>query len=212
MPLTSLQYDRLHAERIVNRIASRKMYQLAFHLCQFLKLKDETVLVTWACEKAATSTQTDAEIHEAIKRKLGGKRGVDFSEIVNAAVEAKRKRLAIMLLGLETRVEGTSKLWLAPFPPPSRTLFRASILTDVFICTDQVLLLVGMHEINLALQKAIRSSDCDLIYRVIVASERLPPNSHSHQVQLVAIPLCTNWQSIERTLFARNSLRHLQKL
>jgi hypothetical protein len=26
MPLTSLQFDRLHAERIVNRIASRKMY------------------------------------------------------------------------------------------------------------------------------------------------------------------------------------------
>jgi hypothetical protein len=104
MPITVHQYDRMTPTFLVNRLMMRKKYFMASKLCKHLKRPDDDVLVDWACEKIRTSTLSDDELQVLIKSKFSSKLGVSFSEVSRHAIEAGRKKLAVMLLDDEPRV------------------------------------------------------------------------------------------------------------
>lgn len=58
LPLTVQQYNRLTPEVLVGRLTMRKHHFLALRICELLKLKNERVLVHWACEKVTHRLMT----------------------------------------------------------------------------------------------------------------------------------------------------------
>ena len=152
IPLTILQYTRLTPEVLVNRLTVRNFHFLALRICEYLKLKNESVLVHWASEKVKRLTATEAsdeEISQVIITKLKEYDRVSYLEVASSAYHMGRRRLATMLLDME--------------PNPA----------------DQVPLLLSMQEEQLALRKAINSEDTDLIYLTLIHLERSRPDIDS---------------------------------
>jgi vacuolar protein sorting-associated protein 16 len=158
LPLTIQEYTRLTPEVLVNRLTLRNHHFLAIKICELLKLPKESVLIHWASEKvkklsAAPSSSSssspsvsDEEITALITTKLRPYPRISYLDIAAAAYQMGRRKLATMLLELESN--------------PS----------------DQVPLLLSMNEVELALQKAITSDDSDLIYLTLIHLERSEPN------------------------------------
>lgn len=149
LPLTIQEYTRLTPEVLVNRLTIRNHHYLALKICELLKLPNESVLIHWASEKVKKLTltnSTDEEITSFITYKLRPYNRISYLDIAAAAYQMGRRKLATMLLELESN--------------PS----------------DQVPLLLSMNEVELALQKAIASDDSDLIYLTLIHLERSEPN------------------------------------
>jgi hypothetical protein len=149
LPLTIQQYNRLTPEVLVNRLNIRNHHFLALKICELLKLKNERVLVHWACEKVkrmAALNLSDEEISATVRRRLEPYGRVSYLEIATAAYHMSRRRLATMILDMEQHA------------------------------ADQVPLLLSMKEEELALQKAINSEDTDLIYLTLIHLERSRPD------------------------------------
>ena len=149
IPLTIQQYSRLNPEVLVNRLTVRNFHFLALRICEYLKLNNESVLVHWASEKVKRLTETDAtdeEISAVIKGKLQNYGRVSYLEVASSAYHMGRRKLATMLLDMESNP------------------------------ADQVPLLLSMQEEELALQKAINSEDTDLIYLTLIHLEKSQPD------------------------------------
>lgn len=144
LPLTIQQYTRLTPEVLVGRLTSRNCHFLALKICELLRLKNERVLIHWACEKIRRMAQTgatDDEINRTIKTQLAPYGRISYLAVAEAAYSIKRKKLATIILDREQQPE------------------------------DQIPLLLKMNEEELALQKAITSEDTDLIYYTIMTLE-----------------------------------------
>lgn len=169
LPLTIQQYTRLTPEVLVNRLTVRNFHFLALRICEYLKLKNESVLVHWASEKVKRLTSTNAsdeEISQIIKNKLKDYDRVSYLEVASSAYHMGRRRLATMLLDME--------------PNPA----------------DQVPLLLSMQEEQLALQKAITSEDTDLIYLTLIHLERSRPDIDNFFQLVHAYPMATSLLTI----------------
>ncbi|OQS02820.1 vacuolar protein sorting-associated protein [Thraustotheca clavata] len=156
LPLTLTQFDRLTSDVVVSRLVAMRQHFLASKICEYLKISPDRVLVHWACEKVKTSfgdnlnatnltPTTDEGIVALVRKRLKDATLVSYSEIASCAERAGRRRLATMLLDLEENA------------------------------SDQVPLLLSMGECELALRKALESSQTDLIYMAIFHMERLVP-------------------------------------
>eukprot|EP01038_Epipyxis_sp_PR26KG_P015328 gene15328-20658_t len=154
LPLTIQQYNRLTPEVLVGRLTMRNHHFLALKICELLKLKNERVLIHWACEKVRrmstnlNSVSSDEEINRVIKKQLEPYGRVSYLAIAEAAYNVGRRRLATFILDKEQHTPG-----------------------------DQIPLLLKMNEEELALQKAINSEDTDLIYYTLISLEsRISPS------------------------------------
>ncbi len=155
IPLTVQQYNRLTPEVLVGRLTTRNQHLLALKICELLRLKNERVLIHWACEKVkrmALTTSTDEEINQTIKNQLGKFGRISYLAVAEAAYGIGRRRLATIILDREQQPD------------------------------DQIPLLLKMNEEELALQKAINSEDTDLIYYTLISLEsRVIPGNKSSQ-------------------------------
>jgi vacuolar protein sorting-associated protein 16 len=145
LPLTLQQYNRLTPEILVNRLTYRGHHYLALKICELLRLKNERVLIHWACEKVrklASQNVPDETIKETIKKKLEPYPRISYLDVASAAYQMGKRRLATMILDMEQQA------------------------------ADQVPLLLSMQEEELALQKAINSEDTDLIYLTLIHLEK----------------------------------------
>lgn len=152
LPLTSLQYDSLTPAVLVGRLTLRKYHFLALKICELLQLRNDRVLMHWACEKikiltssssSASSSKSDTEIATIIRDKLlSHNSSISFLEIAAAAYHIGRRNLATVILNFEAHM------------------------------ADQVPLLLSMGEEEMALQKAVYSEDTDLICLVLIHLER----------------------------------------
>jgi vacuolar protein sorting-associated protein 16 len=165
LPLTIQEYMRLTPEVLVNRLTIRNHHFLALKICDLLKLPNESVLIHWASEKVkklTETTSTDEEITSLITYKLRPYHRISYLDIATAAYQMGRRKLATMLLELESNA------------------------------SDQVPLLLSMNEVELALQKAMTSDDNDLIYLTLIHLERSEPNSESFYRLLAQYPEALN--------------------
>jgi hypothetical protein len=68
------QYNRLSPEVLVARLTMRNHHFLALKICELLKLKNERVLIHWACEKvrkmSLSKSTSDEEINQVLRRML----------------------------------------------------------------------------------------------------------------------------------------------
>ena len=165
IPLTIQQYNRLTPEVLISRLTCRDMHLLALRVCALLQLKPERVLVHWASEKVkrlAPTPASDEEIADTIRRRLQSFPRVSFLEVAAAAYQMGRRRLATIVLDMETHA------------------------------ADQVPLLLSMQEDELALQKSINSEDTDLIYLVLIHLERSRPDIENFYRLVHAHPEASN--------------------
>lgn len=148
MPMTMQQYTLLTPETLVARLTARDLHLLAMKISALLGLREEKILVHWACEKVrrlAATPAGDEEIAASIRRRLEATRA-SYLEIAAAAYHTGRRHLATMILDLEQHA------------------------------ADQVPLLLSMQEDEVALQKAVNSEDTDLVYLVLIHLERSRPD------------------------------------
>lgn len=127
--------------QLIARLTVRSQHLLALRIAEFLRLSPAPVLRHWARATilAAKSTSADASATCAlIVSKLKGRPGVSPADVARTAWESGQAALATKLLDHE---------------PKAR---------------KQVPLLVSMKEDDLALVKAVQSSDPDLVYTVLL--------------------------------------------
>lgn len=156
MPLTIQQYNRLTPEVLVGRLTIRKHHLLALRICELLKMREERVLVHWACEKVksmASQNASDESINAVLKKQLEPYERVSYLAIAESAYNMGRRRLATYILDMEQH--------------PG----------------DQIPLLLKMNEEELALKKAINSEDTDLIYYTIISLEATLAKSSKDKVE-----------------------------
>ena len=139
-PLTygQLQYMKDNGELLTKRLINNHHHYLALEIAKFWKLRQDNIYVHWACVKLQDFSYSDNEMVELICSKLFKCKSVSYTDIARKALDCNRKELAIKLLDNE--------------PAISR----------------KVPLLLYMEEFELALDRAIESSDPDLIYLVIM--------------------------------------------
>jgi hypothetical protein len=144
--LTSMQFDRLAVNILIDRLLAQKCHVLAFCISEYLGLNMGRVMVHWACTKLQSSlslSSLDVDIESLLKARL------QFSDssasCVSVAATADfvgRRLLAIKLLECECSA------------------------------FEQVKLLLTMREYELAVTKAVESREVDLIYLAIISMER----------------------------------------
>lgn len=135
--LTYEQFSKLSAERLIQRLLSRRQYTLALRLADYLHLPTEGIYIDWASVMVRTSSQQEDVICQTIVSRLSKKTGVSYEGIARAAYEEGRVKLATQLLDYEPRAG------------------------------RQVPLLMTMEEDGSALVKAIASGDMDLVFYVL---------------------------------------------
>jgi vacuolar protein sorting-associated protein 16 len=142
--MTMGQFQAITPEVLIVRLIARNHHFLALRICDLLKLKNERVLVHWACEKVRRmggSKLSDEDINILIRKQLDPYGKVSYLPIAEAAYIIGRRRLATLILDREQH--------------PG----------------DQIPLLLRMNEEELALQKAVNSEDTDLIYYTLISLE-----------------------------------------
>ena len=145
LPLTYDQYGRLTPEKLIQRLINRHEYLLAIRLSDFLHLPTNKIYVHWASHKVRNSTADEDTICNSVVSRLSSKRGISFELIARAAHDEGRSHLATELLNHESRAG------------------------------KQVPLLLSMSEDELALDKAIASSDTDLVFFVLLHLKKTLP-------------------------------------
>jgi hypothetical protein len=104
LPLTIQQYNRLTPDVLVGRLTLRNQHFLALKICELLNLRNERVLIHWACEKVKKMSQTNAtdeEINKTIKKQLEPYGRVSYLPIAEAAYNKGRRKLATFILDKE---------------------------------------------------------------------------------------------------------------
>nr|POF18683.1 putative vacuolar protein sorting-associated protein 16 like [Quercus suber] len=147
LPISYEQYTRLTPERLIQRLVNRQEYLLALKISEFLHLPVDRIYVHWAQQKVRTSKTDEDSICQDIVRKLSGQRGISFEEVARAAYDEGRGKLATRLLEHEPRAG------------------------------KQVPLLLDVGEESIALDKAIESSDTDLVFFVLLSLKKKIPLS-----------------------------------
>eukprot|EP00887_Chlorella_sp_A99_P002232 scaffold10.g2232.t1 len=144
IPLTMRQLEAEGLQAVVARLVGRRLYLLAYRICEPLGLSPEQVLVSWACDKisAAASSVADQELLAALQAKLKGQPGVKYATVAAHAQAVGRRHLAALLLEHETAAG------------------------------EQVPLLLELGEDERALEKAVESGDSDLLFQVVHAMWR----------------------------------------
>ncbi|KAI0816380.1 vacuolar protein sorting-associated protein [Xylaria sp. FL0064] len=145
LPLSYEQYQRLTPEGLIQRLINRHEYLLALKIAGYLHLATDRIYVHWASAKVRTGAEDDSTICRMVVEKLAGKPGISFETIARAAYDEGRGRLATELLNHEPRAG------------------------------RQVPLLLSMEEDEIALDKAIESSDSDLIFFVLLQLKKKLP-------------------------------------
>jgi len=142
IPLTDVQFKRLTGEVLIDRLINRHQHLLAFRIAEYLHMKNDRVLVHWACAKVKKADLDDRIVCQQIVEKLGNQKGISYAEVAKTAYKVGRPELATQLLDYEPRA------------------------------AEQVPLLISMQEDERALIKAIESGDTDLVYLVITHLKR----------------------------------------
>jgi len=138
IPLTAPQLEVLTINTLIDRLVNRNEHLLAYKLCKFLNIKEDGVLVHWACEKVC-SNETDESILASIETKLSKhKTNISFSVIAATAFRKGKTALAMKLLEFEQ------------------------------LPSEQVPLLLNMDQKSLALSRALESGESDLVYLVLL--------------------------------------------
>ncbi|MCJ1275114.1 hypothetical protein MMC21_002914 [Puttea exsequens] len=145
LPISLEQYERLTAEKLIQRLMNRREYLLAIRISDYLRLATNKIYVHWAAQKVRHSNADEDSICKTVVDKLNNKRGISFEHIARAAFDEGRSHLATELLDHESRAG------------------------------KQVPLLLSMSEESLALDKAIASGDTDLIYFVLLQLKKNLP-------------------------------------
>ena len=149
--LTSAQYDWIGPEALLDRLLARNEHALALALSEHLGVAQDKILVHWACAALRSSKAEgmgDEQLRELLCSKLAPRGcSIPYAQIAATADYVGRRRLATMLLDLEQRP------------------------------TEQVRLLLAMREHELALQKAINSTEVDIIYQALLSMERSSSSS-----------------------------------
>jgi hypothetical protein len=158
-PLTYRQLKQLRSnnEALIRLLLETHHHYLALQICRQMGLRQDNVYVHWACAKLADFSKEDSEMCEIICRKLNACKSVSYTDIARKALDCNRKTLAIKLLENE--------------PAISR----------------KVPLLIYMGEFEIALDKAVESSDPDLIYLVLMRiheAERVRRNDPDYRPNL----------------------------
>lgn len=136
---------RAGPDMLLYRLAARNMHLCAVRMCRFLGVRHERVLRHWAQAKIARSArgaEAEERLARAILARFSEAGALHYAEIAWTAWQARRPRLATLLLGHEVRA------------------------------VDQVPLLLQMHEHDLALAKAAACGDPDLVYHVLFRLQR----------------------------------------
>ncbi|KAI8822509.1 Vps16, N-terminal region-domain-containing protein [Fimicolochytrium jonesii] len=143
IPLTFVQYERITPSVLVDRLVMRHHHLLAFRICDYLTLSHDRVLIHWACTKIKVSVDDEDTLCRLIVEKLGGREsGISYTEVAKVAYDSGQRKLATKLLDYEPQA------------------------------ANQVPLLMGMEEDEVALIKAIESGDTDLVYLVMLHMKR----------------------------------------
>jgi hypothetical protein len=152
--LTSMQFDRLAINTLVDRLLAQKCHTLAFGISEYLGLNVGRVIVHWACTKLQSSRSLslfDDEMESVLKARM---QHSDYASCLPVAATADfvgRRSLAIKLLECECSIY------------------------------EQVKLLLTMREYETAVTKAVESKEVDLIYLAILSIERSYRVTHKKQ-------------------------------
>eukprot|EP00981_Chlorochromonas_danica_P005324 scaffold1069_cov186-Ochromonas_danica.AAC.9 len=192
LPLTMQQYLTLSPEILVGRLTVRREHFLALKICELLRLKNEQVLIDWACEKvrrmATLSQASDEEILRTLRKQIDPFGKITFLRVAEAAHSIGRSRLAIAMLDQE--------------PRPA----------------DQIPLLLDMREEELALAKAVQCEDTNLIYFALISLEnRLGTGERANQERFFrivqghpeALSLLKAYYQLKATVYDRSLLQSL---
>ncbi|KAI9024081.1 Vps16, C-terminal region-domain-containing protein [Hyaloraphidium curvatum] len=151
IPLTYPEYLRLTAELLVDRLVHRRLFFLALKICDYLGLKGERVVSSWACAKIRTSKDNEDTLSRVVLDRLSNVSakyaGLSYADIAKEARANGRNHLAVKLLDME------------------------------MIPSNQVMPLLSMKEYDLALSKAMQSGDTDLVYSALLAIRRELPTA-----------------------------------
>eukprot|EP00112_Aurelia_sp_Birch-Aquarium-sp1_P019595 Seg4875.2 transcript_id=Seg4875.2/GoldUCD/mRNA.D3Y31 product="Vacuolar protein sorting-associated protein 16" protein_id=Seg4875.2/GoldUCD/D3Y31 len=141
IPLTFEELQRLTLPVLIDRLVLRRHYLLAIKICDYLRIPKREgasrILAHWACHKVQQTDIDDEQLAKEIAAKLGDTPGISYIEIASNALDQGRTALAIKLLDYEPKA------------------------------ANQVPLLLRMKKYDLALQKAVDSSDTDQVYMVM---------------------------------------------
>lgn len=131
--------------QLIARLTARSQHLLALRIADFLKLSTAPVLRHWARSTILASRASGADVAGTcalIVGKLKGHSGVSPADVARTAWESGQGQLATRLLDFEPKAK------------------------------KQVPLLLSMKEDDLALVKAVESSDPDLVYTVLLHLRR----------------------------------------
>lgn len=152
MPLTYTQFEQLGIDILINRLVNRLEHLLAMRICDHMDLRQQkhTVLEHWACAKIRSSDHTEdhGALGKAIINKLDVCPGISFGRIARTAYDNELKELAINVLKHEPRAQDQVELLI-------------QMEQDIFSREKR-------EQDALALDKAIKSRDADLIYHVLL--------------------------------------------
>lgn len=139
IPITYKEYSQLTLEGLVSRLLALNRHLLALRICESMGgAYVQHVITHWARAKVRTAQGDDAAVGEQILAMLRGRVGIPYAQIAAAAFRAGRRELAKQLVDYE--------------PHPA----------------EQIPLLMDMDLKDLALEKALASGDCDLVYIVLL--------------------------------------------
>lgn len=163
--LEALRYMAAPPERLVSRLTARNMHLLALRISSYLELRPDPVLKHWACAKIAaaqslggenTATQDDDLRRVIVKKFEKEGMSVSYADIAKRAWQVGRTRLA-------------TKVCLSDANPGSpRLTSSCQLLEHERQAAEQVPLLLAMKEDRLALTKAVKSNDPDLVFHVLL--------------------------------------------
>eukprot|EP00434_Breviolum_minutum_P002180 symbB.v1.2.001920.t1/scaffold55.1/size374282/2 len=170
IPITPAQLEKLGMAGLSMRLAQRHFHLLAIRICEWVgHASSEQVLFHWACEKirgARGSPQTDEQLCQTILEKFQRCPGIGFAEVARVAAEMYRPHLATLLLNHEPRSHAQVQV-----------LVQLSREGDE---KDRDIML------RLALDKAARSWDPDLMHSALSAACLGDPCERSSDIQSCA--------------------------
>lgn len=98
IPLTYDQFKSLTPRVVIDRLLNRHQHLLAFFICDFLKMKQDQVLVHWASSKVKKLEEDDKSVLDAIVEKLKSIPGISYAEIASTAYKYGRSKLATRVI------------------------------------------------------------------------------------------------------------------
>jgi hypothetical protein len=140
-PLTMAQFGSLGLPRLLERLCNASHFLLALKICASVDYPPDMVALTWAKRKISYAAMDlpDEELYLAIKSKLQDFPEISWSSIASHALTRGRKKLAILLIGVEKRA------------------------------ASQIPLLLQLGELDAALKKSEEDGSADIIFETVHA-------------------------------------------